>query len=434
MVSFNILTQGEKIKNIRENFNIKQEELAGGEITRNLISIIENNKANITDSTAKILAKNINTICKERNLNFEVTKEYLLESVVSQAKKVATEYIEFIDNVPIEEVNSDLLAQIDVFLKTYDTEEKRALLYMSIGLKFRQNNQYVKCMDYFLKAYESSKDLEVTTKALTMLTSCNIYLGKYDDAINYCKILLDLNNREQVQYITKYNLALCYKKLNKFNEALEILHSLTEDYSYISNNSPEKYISLKLLIGSCLNNLKSFNKAITLYKDLLKEIPDNLVKEKICILSNLADVYRDINDVVKLDKICSKMLNELDKNNNILEEYESYIYLSLAQNIIFVNNDTNVATNLLLKALNNFKTRKCSLYVEDIEKLISDLLNIFITNNDEDNIFFLKNEMFELIESRLLPRANLSSLKFIKYYSFKDNKQEVNNIIDYLVS
>lgn len=40
----NILTPGEKIKNIRKDFKIKQSEITGGKITRNLISLIENYK------------------------------------------------------------------------------------------------------------------------------------------------------------------------------------------------------------------------------------------------------------------------------------------------------------------------------------------------------------------------------------------------------
>lgn len=67
---------------------MRQEELAGGEITRNLISIIENNKANLTPSTAKILVNNFNNYCLGKGIDIEVTEDYLLEDVVSQAKKV----------------------------------------------------------------------------------------------------------------------------------------------------------------------------------------------------------------------------------------------------------------------------------------------------------------------------------------------------------
>ena len=54
-----VMTDGEKIKAIREKYNLKQEEISGKDITRNLISEIETNKANITKKTAEIIIKNL---------------------------------------------------------------------------------------------------------------------------------------------------------------------------------------------------------------------------------------------------------------------------------------------------------------------------------------------------------------------------------------
>ena len=55
----NLLTPGEKIKKIRKDFKIKQNEITGGKITRNLVSLIENNRADLTASTAEIIANSI---------------------------------------------------------------------------------------------------------------------------------------------------------------------------------------------------------------------------------------------------------------------------------------------------------------------------------------------------------------------------------------
>ena len=82
-----ILSPGKKIRKIRKSFKINQEDITGGEITRNLISIIENDKANLTSKVAIILSENINRVCKEKGIDFSVTSEYLLEDVESQAKK-----------------------------------------------------------------------------------------------------------------------------------------------------------------------------------------------------------------------------------------------------------------------------------------------------------------------------------------------------------
>lgn len=433
MRDYNIMTQGEKLKNIRNKYDLKQEDITGGEITRNLISIIENNKANITEATAKILATNINLICKERNIDFEVTPDYLLEGVIPQSKKVAEEYIQYIKKLEIEEISKidSILTEIDVFLKTYDTEEKKPNLYIEIALKFKDNNQYIKSNDYSLKAFESSKDLKTTTRALILLTQCNIYLARYEDAIKYNNILLELNNDPQVQYNTKYNLSLCYKKLKKYNESIEVLNSITEKHKDILESSIAEYVDIYLLIGSCLTELNSFNKAINIYKDLLKMAEDK--KEKICIMLNLADVYNKTKDSVNLQKINTKILNILNNNPNISKDYESYIYLSLAKNLKSLDQDYNLVKSLLLKALNNFKTGKCPMYYEDIEALLSLLLDIFILN-DESEIDFLKNEIFELIKMKMFPKTSSIALKIIRYYNFKGKKEEITDMINYLVS
>lgn len=433
MRDYNIMTQGEKLKNIRNKYDLKQEDITGGEITRNLISIIENNKANITEATAKILATNINLICKERNIDFEVTPDYLLEGVIPQSKKVAEEYIQYIKKLEIEEISKidSILTEIDVFLKTYDTEEKKPNLYIEIALKFKDNNQYVKSNDYSLKAFESSKDLKTTTRALILLTQCNIYLARYEDAIKYNNILLELNNDPQVQYNTKYNLSLCYKKLKKYNESIEVLNSITEKHKDILESSIAEYVDIYLLIGSCLTELNSFNKAINIYKDLLKMAEDK--KEKICIMLNLADVYNKTKDSVNLQKINTKILNILNNNPNISKDYKSYIYLSLAKNLKSLDQDYNLVKSLLLKALNNFKTGKCPMYYEDIEALLSLLLDIFILN-DESEIDFFKNEIFELIKMKMFPKTSSIALKIIRYYNFKGKKEEITDMINYLVS
>lgn len=430
MREYNILTPGEKIKSVRKTLDLKQEDITCGEVTRNLVSIIENNKANLTESVAKIIEENINRICKERNIEFTITKEYLLEDIVSQAKKVASEYIEYITKLPVEEINNidDTLSEIDIFLKKYDTEEKRGELYFEIAIKFINNKQYNKAIDYLLKAYESSKNIDFTTKILLRLSLCDIYLAKYDDAVNYCKILIDLSENNQMRFYGKYNLALCYKKLHKLESALEILNDINLNCNL--ENSINDYIKVQLLLGSCLNELKSINKAIEVYKDLLKVVENK--KDRICILSNLADVYCNIKDNVNLEKTCNKMLKLIKENPGVLEEYEAYIYLSLARHIRISTNDKDTVIELLIKALEDFKTAKCSLYFEDIEGLISDLLDIFIEDNNEEKVQFLRNELFEIIEKNIFPKVSATALRFIRYYNEKNKKEEINSMINYL--
>ena len=85
MSNVHLLTPGEKIKKIRKDFKIKQSDITGGKITRNLISLIENNRAELTESTAKIICNSINSICEKRNIDFMMTSDDLLKNNTIQA-------------------------------------------------------------------------------------------------------------------------------------------------------------------------------------------------------------------------------------------------------------------------------------------------------------------------------------------------------------
>ena len=56
------ITIGQNLKQIRKRLGIRQHEISGGEVTRNLISLIENDKTPLHERVAKLIAKNINDI------------------------------------------------------------------------------------------------------------------------------------------------------------------------------------------------------------------------------------------------------------------------------------------------------------------------------------------------------------------------------------
>lgn len=434
MREYEILTPGDKIKNIRTKLGLKQEDITGGEITRNLVSIVENNKANLTEHVAKLLVNNINAICRQKDMDFTITEEYLLEDVVSQAKRIACEYIEYVENLQniIDPDFSQMLSEIDIFLKKHNTAEKKALVYLAIGKKFKDNKNYLKAFDYYLKAFESSIDNPITLYSLEMMANCNIYLSKYEDALNYYNTLLGLATDVRLQYDTKFNIALCYKKLGKFQECINMLNIIIENCNEILSNSFEQYIKVHLLMGNCLYELKSFNKAIAIYKDLLKIVNDDFKVQELCVLLSLADVYRTTKDNVKLEKICTKIINMVDENSKILNQYEGYIYLSLADNINALNK-YDEATRFLVKALEAYKLGQAAFLLEDVNKVLIGLLDIFIKNEDVNNVNYLQNELFELIERGLYPKHNEISLKLIKYYNGANHSDKINAIVDFLV-
>ena len=129
-----ILSPGKKIKRIRKELKIRQQDITGGEITRELISIIENDKSKLTPNVAQIVTDNINRICLERNIDYKLDVSYLLEDIITQENKEADKYIEFLcdngDNISIN--LSDEINKIEKFLMNCDIREKKMIIYEKI--------------------------------------------------------------------------------------------------------------------------------------------------------------------------------------------------------------------------------------------------------------------------------------------------------------
>lgn len=432
MKSFNILSQGEKIKTLRDQINIKQEDLAGGDITRNLISILENNKANLTPATAKVIATNFNNLCIQMGIDLQVTEEYLLEGEVEQAKKIADEYISFVKNISTETISDlrDRLNEINLFLKMYDCEEKRAELYMGIGLKFKSCSKYITAIDYFLKAYESTKDRKLTVKSLFYMGVCKIYASKHVEAIDNFSLILDLDDGSAFKYHALFNIALCYKKLGRFEEALEVTEKLEVDYKeFIDNSKNSLRVSINMLKGACLCELKAFNKAIEIYKELLKL--EEINEEKVIVLSALTDVYRTTRDKVNLEKICSKILVKID-SKEFNEKYEADIYLCLAKSMSFVNLNKEQIISLLYNALESYKSGKSDMCFEEVQELFSYLLELFIEQKDIERIGELRNDLLELIGNGAFQKYNAITLQFIKHYNETCETEEIASLIEFI--
>ena len=88
-IPMKVLSIGEKIKQLRMDIGLNQDDLTNDEITRSLISMIENNRRSLTHNTAKIIATTLNQYYS--NLGKHITAEYLLETKPQQAERLIRE-------------------------------------------------------------------------------------------------------------------------------------------------------------------------------------------------------------------------------------------------------------------------------------------------------------------------------------------------------
>lgn len=363
-----------------------------------------------------------------------MTKDYLLEDVTVQAKKIANEYINCINNMEDKKILlvSEYLNEIEIFLKTYDVEEIKFKLLVTIGRKFQNIKQYKKAFIYYLKAYESAVYQYDITESLEMLAKCCLELKMYEEANNYYLILLELNDDSNVEYHCKFNMAVCYLKLEKFEEVLKSADELLITYEDMISKSIEEYIKINLLIGLSFLKLNLFNKAIDVYNKLLKLIRISRDdKEELKVLLHLANIYYTIKDFGKLKNICLKILGKSKLNTNFMYEYEGHLYIALAKNIRSIDAEES-AINLLIDILKVFKNGHSSFSLGHIEDTFLELLDIYIKNTDLDGIDYVRNELFELIKKQLFPKESIVSLKLINYYNNIKAQDMVSSIIEFL--
>lgn len=437
MRDFTILSPGKKILNIRKDFKIKQEDITGGDITRNLISIIENDKANLTPQVAKILAFNINEICKARNLDFSVTEEYLLESVVDQAKKVADDYIKYIKGIASGStaILEDVLPEIDIFLKTYETEEKKAEIYTLIATRYEEAKLYQNAYMYNLRAYESSLDNKVTSDILLKLAFCAKNLLKYDEAIKFYDTANSLNSNIKTyhQYEFYYNRAFCYSKQKKYDQALKLLEEFNPNLNEFTNESTQKYLEYLLLKGECLKETKSFNKAVNIYKSMLKNISKEDLNNRLIVYLNLCALYENLDDYSNLRKNSSKALDIINSTEFKFNDDEAYIYYVIGHTLKKLE-DLSKAEEYLFKSLDLMKAYNGKEFQDLSYNIFMDAIDIFKSHKDTEKMDYLKNEFFEMMSLGIFDKYSPLILKFIQYYNNIADYEGVNNLLSYCLN
>ncbi len=157
-----IISPGQKLKELRKKYKIKQHEICGTQITRGMISMIETDKAGLTKNTAILITENIKRLCEERNISCNVSLEYLLESEEEQAKKILKNFLELFSSQP-EKIFSNSFqeefGEIEKIINTYQLKDDKYTIYRTIGDIFKKSKEYYKAYSYYLRAFESCTNL-----------------------------------------------------------------------------------------------------------------------------------------------------------------------------------------------------------------------------------------------------------------------------------
>lgn len=429
----NILTPGEKIKNIRKDFKIKQSEITGGKITRNLISLIENNKAELTNSTAKIISDCVNNICREKNIDFKMTPEDLLINNTMQAHRILDNLINEVTN-NIDNISYDFSSIInnsEKLIKQNPCLDKIVDFYLKLGDAFLKRNDYWQAYVFLFKAYEHL-DLQKQKSLLPDVTvrlsyTCNNLL-KYPETIQIVNTMLSLNL--DISSLLKYKLilnkALAQKNLKQYLNAINSLHELNQESLDDANT-----FNIKTLEANCYKELKLYKNALDIHFELYsgnykKEPTKNLI-----ILCNIINTYMCMNNIKEVKKylnIATKLLN--NPSLKLHKHYSMSIYYDIGNSYVYIE-DYNNAIWAFTKTLEESKENK---FYNFEFKSMNSLFSIYSKRGDYTKLEELKFYLIELLNKDNRPEYHTLIYKYINMYSMQNKKDDLDSLVSFALS
>ncbi|MDU1411519.1 MAG: helix-turn-helix transcriptional regulator [Clostridium sp.] len=429
-----ILSPGKKIKRIRKDLKISQKEIAGGLVTRELISIIENDKSTLTPTVAKIITDNINKICKERNIDFNVDTDYLLEDINSQANKIASNYIDFLCNNEnnISKDFSKDINEIELFLRKYDLPDKKTIIYEKIGDILRHQKKFNSCYIYYIKAFENYNNMINDIRVFKLLVNLGnvcLYLCRDKEALNFNNLALIYNNNvdESLKYKVFFNNTLAYMHLREHDKALLEIDHILSTFKTLGN---EKIFELNILKVNCLRYKKFYKEALVINESMLDNLNISDAENIMLVVTNILDIYTVIKDTKNTKIYLDKLLYLINNYKNADESYHSpndYNQIGLSATLI---NKLDLAT----------KYYKKSIYVSKVQKnlrilllSLDQLLDILIKEKNIEEINSFKNEIIELLSLDIIS-SNISPIfKLMNFYNEIEDRESLRSLLEFIL-
>lgn len=433
-----ILTPGDKLKELRKKYGIKQHEISKNDLSRNMISMIETNKANLTESTAKLLIENIKEICKKKSLEFDVSLEYLLESVESQSEKIVKELIFIIDSTPEKILNDEFqsnLVKVLSILDKYNLKHYKATIYAKLGKFYKLKYDYSTAYTYYLMAFENFNNLFNNIKLIDLAIDISFCCGK----LNRHKEKLEFSNLARIympnmpldqSYKLEYNDVIALKNLKNYDTAIEKILSIEKSFSSVLESNPTRALNLMILKANCYTEIKSYKTALEIHLEILDQSKDH-IEQYLITLVNIIDIYIRLNDSKNTKKHleqCALTLKDYSKLKNKIHSPEIYNDIAYAFYFLKDYEHSKIYLNLALSEGKKYK------HTSTIEKSMSKLLKVYALENNEDEIDSLKNELLELISLKTLPHNNNLVFKLINYYSSIQDTNTVTDITNFVIS
>lgn len=320
---------GERIKELRNQANLTQHELADGIISRTYLSLIEKNSVHPSTNVLKKLSVRLNCTLEDFTRESKDNNVSLLE--LKKEIKWA-----------VNQVNLSNFEKVEEFInKDYETNEslndyERGTIHWIRACYFHHKQDMTQArveLEKSVGLVKNSRDVNIYLRCLALLGQITFDQGEHQKGIDILSHAKSITIYENVVNLVKINIlwtvAEMYRKIGENYVSIQFCLEARELNEKLQAH--HRALEIEVTLSKAYLSSKQYDKAEAHYKNAIKlaEIYHDPF-EHIAYLNNLGMLYRETKEYEKayeLYKKCMKMLEEGDYD----DPYQFYIYMHYAQ-------------------------------------------------------------------------------------------------------